>query len=302
MNSRKGKEIMIHAIAIDDELHALERLSRLLMNHSEVQLQGLFETAEDALSFIEENPVDVVFLDIEMPGKNGLLLAEDILDRNDQINIVFVTAYQEYALQAFELHAMDYLVKPLTEVRLEKTLRHLTRERQNPIRPEKAKIRCFSQFTLSYNKEIIRWNNSKAKELLAFLVHKRGVPVDWEKIADALWPDFSPPKAQTNFHATNYLLRKALARSGLSQIYENGRGNYRIRPEQVDCDYYEFLQVMEDKSNSSEAQKRRHEVLTECGGLYLEEDGYEWAYPAQAELERNYKKLMKNVQNPRGND
>lgn len=287
---------MIRAIAIDDELHALERLSRLLVNHSEVQLQGLFVTAEDALSHIEKNPVDVVFLDIEMPGKNGLLLAEDILDRNDQIDIVFVTAYQEYALQAFELHAMDYLVKPLTEVRLENTLRHLTKERKSPMRREKTQIRCFPQFTVSYNGEIIKWNNSKAKELLAFLVHKRGVPVDWEKIADALWPDFSPPKAQTNFHATNYLLRKALARAGLSQIYENGRGNYRIRPEEVDCDYYEFQEIMKDIqrwSDNGNSLEELSRVMALYQGSYFEEDGYEWAYPIQAEMEEQYIKIKK---------
>ncbi|HEX2924951.1 MAG TPA: response regulator [Ruminiclostridium sp.] len=89
--------------AVDDETHVLERFERMVSDISEINLCGLFETGEQLLAYLRENPLDAVFLDIEMPGVNGLQLSEQIQNLNENIEIIFVTAFNQYAVEAFEL-------------------------------------------------------------------------------------------------------------------------------------------------------------------------------------------------------
>ncbi|WP_291643619.1 response regulator [Clostridium sp.] len=202
---------MIRIAVVDDEMHVLERFERMVLKIKELELCGLFETGEELLSYLEQNPLDAVFLDIEMPGVNGLQLSERILDMSEFIDIIFVTAFNQYAVEAFEVQAMDYILKPLTPERLLKTVKRLLKTKSTAVRPQKTFIQCFGDFEVFLNGEALVWKNSKAKEVLAFLIHKRGISVNCEKIADAVWPDYDSKKAQTNFHATTYLLCKRLA-------------------------------------------------------------------------------------------
>jgi two-component SAPR family response regulator len=274
---------MIRIAAVDDEMHVLERFERMVSEVKELELCGLFETGEQLFSYLEEYPIDAVFLDVEMPGINGLQLSEQILDLNENIDIIFVTAFNKYAVEAFELQAMDYIMKPLTEERLGKTVRRLLKTKRTVGHLGKPFIQCFGDFEVFLNGETLLFKNSKAKEILAFLVHKNGIPVNWEKIADAVWPDYNSEKAQTNFHATTYLLRKRLAEAGIPQILESGRGNYRVMTEQVDCDLYQLEGRI--KVNQIKRKEDLHllEQLIQRG--YMEGNGYTWAYPKAAELE-----------------
>lgn len=269
--------------AVDDETHALERFERMVSNISELKLCGLFETGEQLLDYLKENTLDAVFLDIEMPGINGLQLSEHIQNLNENIEIIFVTAFNQYAIEAFELQALDYVLKPLTEGRLAKSVNRLLKTRKTVDAQGMLFIQCLGDFEVFLNGEAMTWKNSKAKEVLAFLVHKNGVPVGWEKIADAVWPDFNSEKAQTNFHATTYLLRKRLAEAGLSQILESVRGNYRIATDKVDCDVYQLEEMLKNKQMKSKDDFRLLEQLIQRG--YMETSGYAWAYSRAAELD-----------------
>lgn len=269
--------------AVDDEMHVLERFERMVSNMTELNLCGLFETGEQLLVYLRENPLDAVFLDIEMPVVNGLLLSEQILNLNENIEIIFVTAFNQYAVEAFEVQAMDYILKPLTEERLGKTVNRLLKTHRPIKRSEKPFIQCFGDFEIFANGAALTWKNSKAKEVLAFLVHKNGLPVSWEKIAAAVWPDYNSEKAQTNFHATTYLLRKRLAEVGLSQILESVRGNYRIVIDKVSCDVYQLEEML--KKNQMKGKEDIHLLEQVVQKGYMEASGYSWAYPRAAELD-----------------
>lgn len=279
---------MIRIAAVDDEMHVLERFERMVLKIKELELCGLFETGEQLLSYLKEQPLDAVFLDIEMPGVNGLQLSERILDLSETIDIIFVTAFNQYAVEAFELQAMDYIMKPLTEERLEKTVKRLLKTKSTVGRPGKPFIQCFGDFEVFLNGEALAWKNSKAKEILAFLIHKNGVPVNWEKIADAVWPDYDSEKAQTNFHATTYLLRKRLAEAGISQILESGRGNYRVVTDQVNCELYQLEELVKGMRIKRKEDFRLLEQLKQRG--YMEASGYSWTHPRAAELDEMCKK------------
>ncbi|HPF51470.1 MAG TPA: LytTR family DNA-binding domain-containing protein [Draconibacterium sp.] len=100
---------MIRTIAIDDEPLALQLVSSYIDKTPALELAGAFDNPIDAMEFLEENPVDLIFLDIEMPDLNGIEFAR-LLENKPKL--VFTTAYEKYALQGFKLEAIDYLLKP----------------------------------------------------------------------------------------------------------------------------------------------------------------------------------------------
>lgn len=112
------------ALIVDDERLARTELSRLLSKFKEIQIVGEAVNAEDAIKKIKELKPELVFLDIQMPGKTGFEMLEEL----DVVpKIIFTTAYDEYALKAFEYNALDYLLKPIEEKRLEDAIKKVTK-------------------------------------------------------------------------------------------------------------------------------------------------------------------------------
>jgi two-component system, LytTR family, response regulator len=110
------------ALIIDDERLARTELQRLLSKIPEVQVVGEAVNADDALQKIAELNPEILFLDIQMPGKTGF----DLLEELDTVpHVIFTTAYDEYALKAFEYNALDYLLKPIEQSRLEEAIKRL---------------------------------------------------------------------------------------------------------------------------------------------------------------------------------
>jgi len=122
----------LRAYLVDDEPLAIERLQRLLANFEGLQIAGAATDPAQALDYLNSEssePVDVLFLDIQMPAINGF----DLLSRLDhQPFVIFTTAYDEYALRAFEVNSIDYLVKPVEAAQLARALKKLCRIRPAP--------------------------------------------------------------------------------------------------------------------------------------------------------------------------
>jgi two-component system, LytTR family, response regulator len=114
----------VKALLVDDERLARSGLRRLLSSHEDVVIVGEAANADEALSQIRRLQPDVVFLDVEMPGRNGLEMLQEL---EDLPAVVFTTAYQEYAVRAFEVSALDYLLKPIAAERLDAALEKLRR-------------------------------------------------------------------------------------------------------------------------------------------------------------------------------
>ncbi|HZW39220.1 MAG TPA: response regulator [Ignavibacteriaceae bacterium] len=115
------------ALIIDDERLARVELRRLLTPFKEIEIVGEAVNVDDAIKQIDHLNPDLIFLDIQMPGKNGFELLEEL----DSVpTVVFTTAYDEYALKAFDYNAMDYLLKPIEPTRLEETIKKLTEKIQ----------------------------------------------------------------------------------------------------------------------------------------------------------------------------
>ena len=113
----------IRTLVVDDEPIARERILALLQQENDVEVIGQCADGVQAVSAIQQQSPDLVFLDVQMPGCDGFGVIQNIgADRMP--TVVFVTAYDEYALRAFEVHALDYLLKPFGKDRFQETLKH----------------------------------------------------------------------------------------------------------------------------------------------------------------------------------
>ncbi|SMQ78556.1 two component transcriptional regulator, LytTR family [Bacillus sp. OV166] len=108
----------MRAIIVEDEVPAREELEYLVEAYSEIEVTHFFDDGLDVLKFLQEHETDVIFLDINIPSLNGMLLASTISKFTKRPYIVFTTAYKEHAAQAFELEAFDYILKPYDEKRI----------------------------------------------------------------------------------------------------------------------------------------------------------------------------------------
>lgn len=122
------------ALLIDDERLARQELKNLLATYSEIQIVGEANNAETAIESIKQLKPDVIFLDIQMPGKNGFELLEEISGLPE---VVFVTAYDEHAIRAFEVNALDYLLKPVQPSRLAETVKKILNKDHSAISESK---------------------------------------------------------------------------------------------------------------------------------------------------------------------
>lgn len=132
---------MIRALIVDDEPPARGELRYLLAAHPEIEVVGEAATAREALALVEKVRYDVLFLDVEMPGMSGLHAARLVPPGQDAPAIVFVTAHENYAVDAFAVEAFDYLVKPVDPQRLARVVERLAgRRRGEPAAVDKVPV------------------------------------------------------------------------------------------------------------------------------------------------------------------
>jgi two-component system, LytTR family, response regulator len=133
----------LRAVIVDDERLARQELRRLLGRHPEIEIVGEAANARDARKMVLDLEPDLLFLDVQMPGESGF----DLLAQLDSVpHVVFTTAYDDYALQAFEVSALDYLLKPIDPTRLAGTVeRLLSLAKREHSRPVKASVPGLSE-------------------------------------------------------------------------------------------------------------------------------------------------------------
>jgi|SRR5690554_2171113 len=126
------KIITMKVLIIDDERLARKELIGLLKRYKNIEVVGEAKNAEEGIEEIHKKEPDLIFLDIQMPGKNGFEMLEEL---SFTPQVVFTTAYDEYALKAFEVNAFDYLLKPIEVERLEDTINNLQAGFENSSKP-----------------------------------------------------------------------------------------------------------------------------------------------------------------------
>ncbi|MEC0245131.1 response regulator [Paenibacillus chitinolyticus] len=272
---------------VDDERLALIRLEKMLEEYPDCKVTGSFSKAELAISQIGETQPDAVFLDIQMPGLNGLRASERIRSISPDTKIIYVTAYDEYAVEAFELDATDYLMKPLRRDRLSRTIQRL-RERvvehhPEPTKDEELLYHCLGDMQIrkpNGELEFLKWRTTKAKELFAYLLYHRGKVISKNALLELLWPELDERKGlanlQTSINRIRSVWKDTVGEGYISIRY--AQYGYVLEPKRLRIDAEEWEHELRRLNPVSLEQAPEHQrLLDRYRGDFYEEDHYVWA-------------------------
>lgn len=257
----------MHIIYVDDEMPAINNFRLTVANFSEIKELNTFQSGEEALDFCKTHTVDAAFLDMEMPGIHGLSLAKAIKALDHQIRVVFVTAFGQYALEAFGVDAVGYLLKPYTASDIRKELAKCA---YRPLPSHRIVIETMPTLNVTVDGVPLHFSGGKPREMLALLVDsaERGFSVG-ECIA-CLWPDRQSDAAtQSLCRMTWKRLTDVFESLGVGDVLYTADNRRHLRTDAVSCDLYRIL------AGDKQAAKK-------YSGEYLSE--YEWAENRNASL------------------
>ncbi len=228
-------------LAADDEQLALEQLVKTIKDVDSYAQIDAFNNPRLLLEHAKGKKYDVAFLDIEMGAISGIEVAKQLKIWYPKINIVFVTAYSEYMADAFKLRVSGYVCKPISKKDIIEELEGL----RTPVMPEKNNIlvaKCFGNFDVYVNGKSLKFERSKTKEMLAYLIDRRGSTVTSGELRSVLWEDESNNKSLGSyFQKLKKDLINVLKSEGIDDILITSWNKYAIRPEKISCDYYDYL-------------------------------------------------------------
>ena len=224
-------------LAVDDENLQLNKLVDTL-KAADPRCEVLsFNNPLVALEAVKQVKIDVAFLDIEMGGMNGVELGKRLKQLNPNINIIFVTGYDQYAIDAYSMHASGYLTKPVSVERIKAELSNLRYPMPGGNDANRLKAQCFGQFEVFYNNKPIKFARSKTKEMLAYLIDKRGAMVSVKELSQAL---FGEDKGS---YIRNLVadLTQALKEFNIEEVFVKRFNSYGVDSSLISCDYYDYL-------------------------------------------------------------
>lgn len=287
--------MIVKVLLIDDEQNALDYLEMMLNPYSDVQIIGTYRDVDSAFQQLINEEVDVVFLDIELGPVHGIDVAEKLVELYPKLEIVFVTAYHKFAVDAFELNVVDYLLKPVLTKRLEVTIERVRGKLikngrqigQLAKSKEKFYATTFGSFHLFDEKqEIVKWRTKKGKELVALLWRHRDLPVSKKCIIDTLWPNMAYDKAIILLYTTIYQARKALRGQDMINPIKLVGEDYLLQID-ISSDFEEFEKIIHAPKNSVTI-KRSLELFQDD---FLQE--YDWARADRNSLRNDYLNYLK---------
>lgn len=235
-------------LAVDDEKLILEgMLEELRKVFPEGELEGCTE-GKEAMEYLKSiteqgEVLEYAFLDIRLRGMTGIELAKEMKEVQPDVKIIFCTAYSEYACDAYQMHALGYLLKPVAAEQITETLDVMDRSWRlaETLPTEKIRMQTFGNFEAFYEERPISFEREKAKELLAYLVDRRGAAVTTAEIAGILWEDKPNDKSTLNqAHTVISSLKKTLKQLGASELLIKTWNHLAIDVSKVKCDVYDF--------------------------------------------------------------
>lgn len=298
----------MRAILVDDEQLPLQHLQILLEQRiGGIKVIGAFTNPLEAIEKVQTLRPDVVFLDIKMPLINGLEIGEQLQGFDPSPELVFVTGYDKYAVDAFELSAVDYIMKPLQPERLQKTIERL-RDRIKIDQETKAQeralvsIQCFNRLhfhLFGQGPQEIKWRTTKARELFAYLLHYRNKIVNRDTLIELLWPDIEISKGLPLLYTTIYQIRQTFKRHGIKTISihkEYLEGGYKLTVGSAAIDVDEWEQRLLQLDPPSLANIAEYEQALEMySGDYFGDYDYLWAEYERERLRRLWLQLAKKI-------
>lgn len=255
---------------VDDDPVMKEHMDKELQAMPQIEFLSYFEKPEEALAFAGINQVELAVLDIAMPDMNGIELSKRLRKINPDMAVIFLTAYEEFAMEAIKNRATGYVLKPYSKEDLSYAIE--TAVLLSKRNERKIYARTFGNFDLFVDGKAIMFKSAKAKELLAFLVDRQGGTVSTGQIIATLWEDRPKDEATQNLCSKiAKTLQEELDQNGIGDILIQSRGVKRVDADKFACDLYELL-------NGEEQAAKKYL------GEYMSE--YSWAEERAAILQR----------------
>lgn len=239
-------------LAVDDEKLALEMLEGAIKAVCPDDEVFTFRNPKELLAFAKDNICDIAFLDIKMRGMTGIELSKELKDLMPNINIIFVTGYDDYTGAAMQLHASGYIYKPVTAEKIEYELNDL----RYPIKAQNSnallKVNCFGNFDVfTMNGELVHFSRSKAKELFAYLISNNGSSSTVKEIYAVLFEDIPyDTKKKVYMQKIISSLMTVLRELNAEKVIIKSYNSIAVNTDLIDCDYYKFLDYDVDAINS----------------------------------------------------
>lgn len=305
-------------IVIDDEkaMHLIMR--KLLMKVPSVTFLGAFFCTDSAIDFIKKHEVDLVFVDINMPKENGIAFAHKMDNLFPHIQLAFVTSHKDYALEAFELSALDYLLKPVSVERLQKAIDKAIALKQfsysSPRLAEENELSVFTLGTFEIRTSKVghvKFISKKSKEVFAYLLMHMGRKVSRIKLISDVFPDMPQKNAELYLNTAMYQLRKSLDVHGYRHIVLSDHDGYELVASTKNVDVYQLKQFF---SNYPSIENFDVQAFLSVDSLYqgelFEESGYLWAVNDAVHFEQLFTKyameasktLIQNSETDKGID
>ena len=211
-------------------------------------------SAAEAFEILSAQKADVVFLDVEMPGMNGIEAAQRIRDDFPETNVIFITGYKEYAYEAYQVFASGFLCKPVREKDVRTALENLRyplkKEEVPETQPGKLRVQCFGSFGVFSGGDQVVFSRAKTLELFAYLVFRRGVMCTNGELVGILWGD--EPADDNKFSYLRKLikdLRDTLRAIGAEDVIKKEWNCIGVHTDKIECDYYNYLSGSSDKND-----------------------------------------------------
>lgn len=257
-------------LVLDDEILAGEYLATLIKEVDERADITTVSNPIKALELIKET-FDVCFIDIQMPGLNGIEFANELKKIYPKINIIFVTGYSNYMGEAFRLDASDYIMKPANVEQIHhalENLRYSVSEATSLEEEKRIQITCFGNFEVLIDGNLVKFKFEKTKELLAYLVHRKGARCSSKEVIANLWEDDGH---DSYYRMLKKDLQDVLNNLGCGEIIYSERGKIGLANLQcIQCDYFKWIE------NAEEGRKLYH-------GEYMAQ--YSWGSETNAFLD-----------------
>ncbi len=246
-------------MVVEDEKPILELNTRLLEGSGKFQVKGAFQSPLEALEEIPKHHLDAVLLDIEMPKLTGMELAQKLVKEGIDVPIIFSTAHAQYAVEAFRIQALDYILKPMSPniVRqLDERLERYYGVHSRKLVHNQLKVQLFGEALVKKSDQIIKWPTRVTEELFYyFLLHEGKVCSKW-RIIDDIWSNLDEKRALANLYNTIYRMRQLFVELDLPIIIERVNDGYILKT-----------------NGAIEIDPKPNEAA-----LLLEDKGYLWAY------------------------
>lgn len=272
-------------------------MQKMVESYDIFQIKGAFSDPARALSeFADINP-DCAFLDVVMPRMNGVELAKEFQKIKKDIYIVFTTAYSQYAVHAYDIEAIDYLMKPISSKdiarsmkRIEKTLAFKLSsncEGEKKVIP----VKCFGAFDVRDTKgELVKWPTKKSEEVFAYFVCHQGECISKWRLIDLFWPDINEEKGLNNLYNTIYRIRNVINQLPYSPHIKKINDGYVLVSQEPLSDLKYLIQLAKmkfDEKYVSNASKFLLNYNTPMFGL----KDYIWYLP----IEQNVNQLVSKI-------